>query len=131
MAGERDLATLLATMTPELVPGRFVFVRVDDVPDDVEPFAVVREEEGTTLVMAQQDADRLGLGYDHVTARITMRVHSALDAVGLTAAFATALAADGLSCNVLAGWFHDHLFVPYDDGPRAVEVLQQLSAAGR
>ncbi len=65
-----------------------------------------------------------------MAARITLRVHSSLDAVGLTAAFATALADAGLSCNVLAGSFHDHLFVRYDDGPRAVTVLQRLAAAG-
>ncbi len=127
MAGEDDLATLLASMTPELLPDEYVFVTVDEQPTGLDPFAVVREDEGTTLVITRTDADRLGLGYHYVAARITLRVHSSLAAVGLTAAVATALAGAGLSCNVVAGWFHDHLFVPYDDGPRAVAVLQQLA----
>ncbi len=131
MAGEDDLAALLATMTPELLPEQYVFVTVGDLPAEVEPFAVVREDEGATLVITRHEAERLGLRYDYVAARITLRVHSSLDAVGLTAAVATALAAAGLSCNVLAGFFHDHLFVPYADGSRAVAVLQRLANGNR
>ncbi len=128
MAGESDLAVLLATMEPDLLPDRYVFVTVDDPPSEVVPFAVVREDEGTTLVLIEEDAARLGLVPDHVAARITLRVHSSLAAVGLTAAFTTVLAEAGLSCNVIAGWYHDHLFVPYDDGPRAAELLRRLAA---
>jgi uncharacterized protein len=124
MAGERDLDRLLATMEPELQPGRFVFTTVAEVPGDCDPVVVVRETEGATLVVEQEEADGLGLTYDYVAAMISLRIHSALDAVGLTAAVATVLAGAGMSCNVVAGYYHDHLFVPYERGAEAVELLR-------
>ncbi len=129
MAGERDLQRLLTGMAPERVPGTFVFVTVPgpDVPAGLLPFATVREDEGLTLVVLREEADRLGLSYDHLAARITLRVHSALAAVELTAAFSTALADAGISCNVLAGYHHDHLFVAEDDADRALAALEALS----
>lgn len=127
--GERDLTTLLRHMQPELRPGRFVFVTVPRLPDGVEPVASVREDEGLSLVLDQADADRLGLDYEYVAAMITLRVHSALAAVGLTAAVAGELAAAGISCNVVAGHHHDHLFVPAEHGTRAAELLAALADA--
>jgi uncharacterized protein len=124
MAGERDLERLLATMEPELQPGRYVFTTVAEVPVDCDPVALVREAEGTTLVVGQAEADGLGLPYDYVTAMISLRAHSALDAVGLTAAVAAVLAEAGMSCNVVAGYYHDHLFVPYERGAEAVGLLR-------
>jgi uncharacterized protein len=82
MAGERDLDRLLATMEPVLQPGRFVFTTVGEVPVDCDPVVLVREAEGTTLVVEREEADRLGLPYEYVAAMISLRVHSALDAVG-------------------------------------------------
>ncbi len=128
VTGETDLHTLLTTMRPRLNPGRYVFTTVDgDVPPGVRPVVTVAEEEGLTLVLPQRDADAAGLTYDYVAGWITLRVHSALEAVGLTAAFAQALAAAGLSCNVVAGFHHDHLFVPYERAGEAVEVLEDLA----
>lgn len=128
MTGETDLRTLLTTMRPTLNPGRYVFTAVDgDVPPGVRPIVTVAEEEGLTLVLPQPDADAAGLAYDYVAAWITLRVHSALEAVGLTAAVARALAAAGMSCNVVAGFHHDHLFVPYERAAEAVEVLENLA----
>lgn len=126
-SGERDLDRLIATMRPELRPGRFVFVSVPRVPDGVDPVAWVREEEGITLVLDQDEADRHGLLYGFVAAMITLRVHSALDAVGLTAAVSRALAEAEISCNVVAGYFHDHLFVPAERAERTTQVLLELA----
>ncbi len=129
--GERDLATLLATLDPELHPGRYVFALASgaSVPPAADLVAMVREEEGVTLVLAREDADRAGLAYDGAMEWITLRAHSALDAVGLTAAVSTALAVAGLSANVIAGLHHDHVFVPADQGEQALAVLRMLSAA--
>ena len=80
-----------------------------------------------TLVLRKQDADRLGLRYDYVAGWITLRVHSALEAVGLTAAVSAALAREGVSCNVVAGFYHDHLFVPHDSAAQAVRLLEDLA----
>lgn len=127
MTGERDLAILLRDMTPDRRPGRFVFTSVEVIPPDARPVVTVVEDEGVTMVVEQLEADRLGLAYDLVLAMITLRVHSALDAVGLTAAVSSALAASAVSCNVVAGRFHDHLFVPVDQVEIATVVLEELT----
>lgn len=129
MSGESDLGRLLSGMRPELNPGRYVFTAVGgSVPPGVRPLVTVAEEEGLTLVVRQEDADGAGLAYDYVAGWITLRVHSALDAVGLTAAVARVLADANLSCNVVAGFHHDHLFVPYERADEAVAVLRDLAA---
>ncbi|WP_109781921.1 ACT domain-containing protein [Streptomyces sp. CG 926] len=130
MMAERDLKRLLSGMRPELLDERYVFTTVEgvEVPAGLRPAATVREPEGLTLVLRQEEADAAGLPYDYVAGWITLRVHSALDAVGLTAAFATELGAHGLSCNVIAGYHHDHLFVAADRAQEAVAVLEDLAA---
>jgi hypothetical protein len=130
MAAERDLHRLLASLEPELRAGEYVFVSVAD--DRTLPsLATVREEEGTSHVLVRSDADEYGLAYDFVAAWITLRVHSALQAVGLTAAVAGALADAGISANVIAGTHHDHLLVPYDRAAEALEVLRSLASGSR
>ena len=127
MTGERDLRTLLADMEPELKTGRYVFTTTTQVPDDAAPVALVREPEGVTLVIDQDQADGFGLSYEYVAAMITLRVHSSLEAVGLTAAVSQRLATAGISCNVVAGYFHDHLFVPVGMGAQVVDMLRDLA----
>lgn len=133
MAGETDLPVLLASMAAELVPGRFVFGTIADpqLARDMDPAATVREAEGVSLVVTQEQADRTGLSYDFVAGWITLRVHSALEAVGLTAAVSTALAGAGISCNAVAGYHHDHLLVPIAQAEHALVVLQELSGKAR
>lgn len=129
MSGERDLGRLLAGLDPEVAPEAYVFAVAPDrvVPAGLRPFATVDEQEGLTLVVRREDADRLGLAYDYVAARITLRVHSDPAAVGMTAAFSRVLAEAGLSCNVVAGFFHDHLLVPWDRAGEAVRLLMGLA----
>jgi hypothetical protein len=128
VTGETDLQTLLSGMRPELNPGRYVFTMAEGgVPSGVTPVVTVAEQEGLTLVVPQADADAAGMAYDYVAGWITLRVHSALASVGLTAAVSRALADAELSCNVVAGFHHDHLFVPYDRAEEAVDVLRQLA----
>ncbi|GGX70324.1 ACT domain-containing protein [Streptomyces hiroshimensis] len=130
MAGERDLAKLLSGMKPVLNAGRYVYVTVPgEAPEGVTPVVTVGEPEGLTLVVRQEQADAAGLPYDYVAGWITLRIHSALEAVGLTAAVSQALAQADLSCNVVAGFHHDHLFVPYERAEEAVGVLETLASA--
>ncbi|WP_405877933.1 ACT domain-containing protein [Streptomyces sp. NBC_01136] len=129
MTGESDLKKLLTGMRPQLNPDRYVFTTTvgGGIPPGVTPVATVTEQEGLTLVVRQQEADAAGLAYGYVAGWITLRVHSALDAVGLTAAVARELADVGLSCNVVAGFHHDHLFVPYERAAQAVAALEELA----
>lgn len=132
MAAERDLDTLIAGMEPALRPDPYVVVTVDDPATlgATVPAATVAEDEGLTAVLTRAQADDLGLPYDYVAAWITLQIHSALDAVGLTAAFSRALAGAGLSCNVLAGYHHDHLLVPWDERDAALDALRGLAVRG-
>ena len=131
MAAVSDLSTLIRSMDPELLANRYVFCTVPAhrEPDVLaaSPFATVREAEGLSVVVTQASAKALGLPYDSVHRCITLRVHSSLTAVGLTAAVATALAEVGLSANVVAGHHHDHVFVPAEAAERAVAVLRGLA----
>jgi hypothetical protein len=128
MAGMTDLQQLLATLEPEVRDGEYVYVTEPDGPSGVlEADALIDEAEGRTLVVRREVADEAGLAYDFVGSWITLTVHSSLDAVGLTAAFSTALAQAGIGCNVLAGRYHDHILVPHTRREDAVAVLRALS----
>jgi len=128
LTGERDLAALLGSLSPRLNVGRYVFTQVrTGLPAGAEPVVAVWEEEGLTLVVAQHNADELGLPYEFVAAWITLQVHSALDAVGLTAAVSHVLTCAGISANVVAGYIHDHVFVAFERADAAMRALATLS----
>lgn len=156
--GETDLPKLLASMEPVLSPTPFVYVCIPasssspfaaeaEEEEEREPLlllfksavATVQEEEGLTLVLPQSIVDAhnhraapsMKLVYTYVASRVTLKVHSSLEAVGLTVAFASRLGQHGISANVVAGFYHDHLFVARKDGERAVEVLKQLAEEAR
>jgi hypothetical protein len=115
-----ELSAMLAGMAPVLDARAWFFVVVEGAaPDDA--FAVIREDEGVTAIIA---GERAGMPF----ARITLTVHSALEGVGLTAAVSGALADAGIACNVVAGYHHDHLFVPWDRRGEALAILLGLAA---
>ena len=132
MAGETSLATLLRSMSPQLNDGEYVFCTLRDgkLPTGLEIVGSFREREGLTVILERSHAEKAGFSFDYVAAWITLTVHSALDAVGLTAAFATALGNAGISCNVIAAYYHDHIFVGREDAQRAIEVLEALARSG-
>ena len=116
------LGDMLAGMSPKLDDQSYTFaVLGDGEPPLATVFAIVREAEGTTVILPMGEAQS-----DY--ARITLQVHSALDGVGLTAAVSTALAKAGIACNVIAGYYHDHLFVQWGRREEAMEILRDLSA---
>lgn len=125
---QTDLARMLATLQVDVRAGEYVFVsaaRAQSLPLELAHASVV-EDEGLTCVLRREDADARGLAYDFVAAWLSLRVHSALQAVGLTAAVSRVLAERGIACNVLAGFHHDHLLVPVDRREEAVRVLHGL-----
>jgi hypothetical protein len=129
MSGVTDLAELLATMEPALTEGSFVYASVPaaDLAAHLArgPIGLFREEEGITLILPADAAE--GLAASAPMRMLTLTVHSSLEAVGLTAAFAMALTKAGISANVVAGYHHDHIFVPEIDAERALETLRDLS----
>ncbi len=131
MAAHTDLSTLIASMRPRLDPLTYVWASVETVPDGVTPVATISEDEGLTVVCEKGQADAVGLDYTFLCARITLDVHSSLEAVGLTAAFAATLGESGISANVVAGYHHDHIFVPIDRADDAVTALKWLAASAQ
>lgn len=123
-----DLGELIASLSARLDPEAYVWTTGAQVPAGCTPVATVVEAEGVTAVVPEREAVALGLAYDFLSARITLEVHSALDAVGLTAAFARALTDVGVSANVVAGYFHDHIFVPWERRADALAALERLQA---
>ena len=129
--GESDLLTLIAQMSPFLDDQVWAFVSVDEVSSEYaaeHALATFRETEGATLIVPWERADEFDVCSEPM-ARITLNIHSSLEAVGLTAAVSQALASEAISANVVAGFYHDHIFVPQTMGERAVACLKLLSAA--
>lgn len=133
MSGVTDLDELLATMEPALMDGSFVYASIPAGELAAHfsrgPIGLFREEEGITLILPTEAAQ--GLAASPPMRMITLTVHSSLEAVGLTAAFATALTAEGISANVVAAYHHDHIFVPERDAEKALDALKALSRRAR
>jgi hypothetical protein len=129
MTGEKILKALLKTMSPKLNTGDYVFctVTILDGIDPKETIGIFKEAEGWTVILNKELADKLTLRYSYVAAWITLTIHSSLEAVGLTATFSAALSTESISCNVVAGYYHDHIFVAKEDAEKAINVLKQLS----
>jgi len=125
MTGEYDLNVLIGSMEPVLHPETFVFVTSLDgeCPDDVSPIMTFMEAEGLTVIVPQQQALIAGLSFEFPCRMITLNIHSALDAVGFLARISTRLAAMGMGVNPVAGFYHDHLFIPED---RALDAMEEL-----
>ncbi|WP_417671477.1 ACT domain-containing protein [Roseibium sp.] len=131
MSGETDLQTLIAHMRPVLDPEPYVFCtfaeRSLEELVSCDPLALIAEPEGTTAILSADMARQHGLPAKDPFQRISLTVHSSLEAVGLTAAVSTALAEAGIPANVVAAFFHDHVFVPEAQADKAMTILKSLS----
>ncbi|MEZ5442579.1 MAG: ACT domain-containing protein [Lysobacterales bacterium] len=124
----RDLSALLHALQPERQPGCQAWCLL--APGSTVPevaLASFREAEGLSVIVPEAEAVSQGWPVQFRSAWITLRVHSALEAVGLTAAVSTALAQADIACNVVAGVHHDHLFVPIEQADQALATLQTLT----
>jgi len=131
MTGEKDLEKILATMSPELMDGEYVFCTFQNAQygdySDLDPVAAITESEGLTLIIPKLKADERSYSYESTFRRVTLRIHSSLDAVGLTAAFSSKLTEHGISANVIAGYYHDHIFVQREFAERTMEALNEFA----
>lgn len=129
MPGEKNLSALLKGMQPTLHQGEFVFCITSNAGEIplTEIIGLFKEAEGYTVVVRKELADQYKLSYAFIAAWITLNVHSSLDAIGLTAAFSTALSAEGISCNIIAAYYHDHIFVAKQDAAKAMAVLGRFA----
>lgn len=128
MSGETNLDRLLRSMSAQLMDDVYVFATVPEVPPAISPVMQFHEAEGITLILLRSQAETLDLAYEFPSRMITLNIHSSLDAVGFMARIATALAAKGMGVNPVAGFYHDHLFVPEDRAEDAMQVLAGFAA---
>ena len=132
MSGEHDLETLLTNMTATLSPDVYVFATLPPgsvIPDGTETLMRFHEAEGITLILTREAAIAHNIDHRFACRMISLDVHSALEAVGFIAAISAALAAKGMGVNPVAGYFHDHLFVPENRADDAMAVLAEIATA--
>jgi uncharacterized protein len=129
MTAEVDLQKLIKRMKPELNKGEYVYCLADskEYAAALDPLCFFLEKEGVTVILPKEKADAMNIPYETTCAWITLTVHSSLEAVGLTAAVSKALTEENISCNVVAAFFHDHIFVPVKDAERAMNTLHKLA----
>ena len=129
MTGILNLEDLLVSMAPELDTDEYVFSSVQGQLLEyahLSPIGSFVEAEGLTLIIPRATAQSAELNYDGVFKRITLSVHSSLEAVGLTAAIAETLTQHGISANVVAAYYHDHVFVQKERAQDALHALHTL-----
>lgn len=135
MSGQRDLHLLLKHLEPQLIAGEFVFVSLPHATartiQNLSPIGFFQEDEGSSLIVTRSAADLAGFMYEGTFRQITLRVHSSLHAVGLTAVIADACAEQEIPINVVAAFHHDHLFVPSKKAEAALDTLRRLAASAR
>jgi len=132
MTGETDLSKLIKGMKPELNKGEYVYCLASSKEHAValDPLCYFLEKEGVTVILSKEKADALNVPYETTCVWITLTVHSSLEAVGLTAAVSKSLTEANISCNVVAAFYHDHIFVPVKDAERAMNALKKMSVRG-
>ena len=130
MSGIKELELLLSNMEPVLDERDFVFCSFPtldwDQMRELNPIGIFHEKEGVTFILDTKNAVDKKIDYLSVYRLITLNVHSSLDAVGLTAAFSAKLAEKNISANVVAVYYHDHIFVPEEKAEQALEAILEL-----
>jgi len=131
MASEKKNQTILKKLNPKLNDGEYVFCSVDNIEkiDYNKILGSFKEKEGISIIISKKEAVNLRLSFSFIAAWITLRIYSSLEDIGLTAAFSNALNKNGISCNVISGYYHDHIFVNINDKDKAMNILKNLSAS--
>lgn len=117
----------MISLEPKLNEHDYVFCSSDEPLDrSIKPLATFSEKEGMTYILRSIDADKFDIIYQGKWAWISLDYFSDLAMVGLTAIFSSALGKHGISCNVVAAFHHDHIFVPVDKSSEAMRVLSAI-----
>ncbi|AKV98367.1 MULTISPECIES: ACT domain-containing protein [Marinobacter] len=126
------LQELIKQLSPTLDSTTYVYCTVPKAKygelEHLKPIVSIAELEGLTLVIPLDEAKTEGLDYYRVFRRITLEGHSSLEALGLTSVVTSLLAERGITTNVIAGFYHDHMFVPSDRIDEAMRALKELAS---
>ncbi|SFR44650.1 hypothetical protein SAMN05216203_0393 [Marinobacter daqiaonensis] len=126
------LQDLIKQLSPRLDTTSYVYCTVARAKygelEKLKPIVSIAELEGLTLVIPLEQAQAEGLDYYRVFRRITLEGHSSVQALGLTSVVTSLLAERDITTNVIAGFYHDHMFVPSDRIDEAMEALRDLAS---
>ncbi len=128
MPGQMDLSEVLHTLQVSCDEVRYGFASVTEaaISRSEQVLGTFREDEGLTVIATQEYFEREGIAHQGPFARLTIEVYTSLELVGLTALLAAELAEREIPANVIAAYFHDHIFVPYDVRAKALEAIMEL-----
>ena len=132
MSGETDLKTLFSNLKVRKSEALYVFVSYapEAVPENLPVLMRFEEKEGTTLIVTKSVAEQHNLPYEFESYCLTLDIHSSLEAVGFMARIASLLAKAQIPVNPVAGFYHDHLFIPAKKADKAVSILEALADNG-
>ena len=108
--------------------GEYVFCSIIDI-NKISMNNIIcsfKESEGYSIIISKEEATSNNLPFYYISAWITLNIDSTLDSVGLTSSFSRELSKVGISCNVIAAYHHDHIFVPYLDKHKAMKILSDM-----
>ena len=125
---QTDLSEVLKALTVSCDDVSYGFVSVENTQFKFEEgmLGTFQEKEGVTIIATNEYLAKNGLQSEALFAKLTVDVETSLQMVGLTAVLSTTLAKNGISANVVAGYFHDYIFVQYDLRQKALETLNSL-----
>jgi hypothetical protein len=128
MTDQANLSEVFKALTVSCDDITYGFVSVENTQFKFEEgmIGTFQEKEGVTIVATNEYLAKNGLQPEALFAKLTVEIETSLQMVGLTALLATKLAENNISANVIAGYFHDYIFVQYDMRQKALEVLNAL-----
>lgn len=128
MTGQTNLQKVLASMQLGCDDTEYGFATLSDGTDILvnDVLGTFYEAEGLTVIANIDYLKSKQYEFEGPFAKLTVEVHTSLELVGLTAVLATKLAEAEISANVVAAYFHDHVFVQYDLRSKAMDALNAL-----
>lgn len=120
-----ELTALCKEINPILAHEKYYFVSTHEIIENV--CASFKEQEGTTYILKEEN---IPSGSTFKTsgpfALVTLSVYSDLTAVGFLATITKALAQEHISANVISAYYHDYLFIPWNERQHAMGILITL-----
>ena len=107
-------------LLPKIESGKFEFITTKAVNVPKNAVAMIKETKGTTLVVP---TNKTG---GEIFALISLMNETKLTQTGITAKFSKALSDAEIPCNVFAGFYHDHILVPYHLREKAIEIISLI-----
>jgi uncharacterized protein len=125
MSGQKNLAEVIKSLKASCdnIEYGFAAVQNNKISIDDQVFCTVKENEGFTIIADKKYFETNGIKYDCPFAKLTIETHTSLDLIGLTAVLSKKLADNNIPANIIAGYYHDHIFVPYELRQKAIDLI--------